>query len=56
MRQVGSNAVVEVSPHRGAFRAFLEEKPVKYIGQLLMYALQFKYRISPCALRAAQAR
>ena len=27
---------------QGAFRAFLEEKPVKYIGQLLMYALQFK--------------
>ncbi|MFQ7454644.1 MAG: hypothetical protein ACLRNQ_28680 [Flavonifractor plautii] len=41
VRQVGSNAVVEEST-QGAFRAFLEEKPVKYIGQLLMYALQFK--------------
>ena len=40
VRQVGSNAVVEEST-QGAFRAFLEEKPVKYIGQLLMYALQF---------------
>lgn len=57
VRQVGSNAVVEEST-QGAFRAFLEEKPVKYIGQLLMYALQFKIqdlslRIEGCTVIAA---
>lgn len=41
LRQAGSNLVIEESP-QGLFRAFLEGKTVKYIGQALMYALQFK--------------
>lgn len=41
LRQAGSNLLIEESP-QGLFRAFLEEKTVKYIGQALMYALQFK--------------
>ena len=41
LRQAGSNLLIEESP-QGLFRVFLEEKTVKYIGQALMYALQFK--------------
>jgi len=41
LRQADTNLVIEESP-AGLFRAFLAEKPVKYLGQALMYALQFK--------------
>ena len=41
LRQAGSNLLIEESP-QGLFRAFLEGKTVRYIGQALMYALQFK--------------
>lgn len=41
IRQIGTNAVIEESAD-GKFRAFLADKSVKYIGHLLMYALQFK--------------
>lgn len=41
LRQAGSNLVIEESSH-GLFREFLEERSVKYLGQALMYALQFK--------------
>jgi len=40
LRQVGSNLVVEESS-QGLFMEYLEEKTVKYLGQVLMYALQF---------------
>ena len=40
LRQAGSNLVIEESP-QGLFREFLEERSVKYLGQGLMYALQF---------------
>lgn len=43
LRQEGTNVVLEESP-AGAFARFLEDKPVKYLGQLIMYALQFKIR------------
>ena len=41
LKQVGSNLVIEEST-QGLFREYLEEKSVKYIGQALMYALQFR--------------
>jgi len=41
LRQVGTNLIIEESP-AGLFRAYLVEKPAKYLGQVLMYALQFK--------------
>lgn len=41
LRQAGSNLLIEESP-QGLFREYLEEKSVKYLGQALMYALQFK--------------
>ncbi len=41
LRQMGSNLAIEESG-QGLFREFLEEKPAKYLGQVLMYALQFK--------------
>ncbi len=41
LRQSGSNLLIEESP-QGLFREYLEEKNVKYLGQALMYALQFK--------------
>lgn len=41
LRQVDTNVVLEESPAGGLVR-FLADKQVKYIGQLLMYALQFK--------------
>lgn len=41
LRQMGSNVLLEESP-AGAFVRFLSDKSVKYIGQLIMYALQFK--------------
>ena len=41
LRQVDTNVVLEESP-AGGFVRFLADKQVKYIGQLLMYALQFK--------------
>lgn len=40
LRQAGSNLVIEESP-QGLFREYLEGKSVKYLGQALMYALQF---------------
>lgn len=40
LRQAGSNLVIEESP-QGLFREYLEGKTVKYLGQALMYALQF---------------
>ena len=43
IRQEGTNAVIEESD-QGQFLLFLEDKPVKYVGQLFMYALQFKIR------------
>ena len=43
LRQVGTNVVLEESP-AGAFVRYLADKEVKYIGQLIMYALQFKIR------------
>lgn len=53
LRQVDTNVVLEESP-TGSFVRFLADKQVKYIGQLLMYALQFKIQdlsayISGCA-------
>lgn len=53
LRQIGTNVVLEESP-AGGFVRFLEDKQVKYIGQLIMYALQFKIQdlsayISGCA-------
>lgn len=41
LRQAGSNLLIEES-HQGLFKEFLEGRAVKYIGQALMYALQFK--------------
>jgi hypothetical protein len=41
LRQIGNNAVLEESPD-GAFVRFLADKQVKYIGQLILYAIQFK--------------
>lgn len=41
LRQEGSNLIVEETS-LGLFRDYLEEKPVKYLGQALMYALLFK--------------
>ncbi len=41
LRQVGTNVILEESPV-GAFVQFLSDKSIKYIGQLIMYALQFK--------------
>ena len=41
LRQVGSNLVIEESS-LGLFKEYLEEKPAKYLGQVLMYALQFR--------------
>ncbi len=41
LRQVGSNLVIEESS-QGLFKEYLEERSVKYLGQALMYALQFK--------------
>lgn len=41
LKQVGSNLVIEESSV-GLFREYLEEKPAKYLGQVLMYALQFR--------------
>ena len=41
VRQMDTNVLVEEStPH--LFLPYLEDKPVKYLGQLLMYAIQFK--------------
>ena len=53
LRQVDTNVVLEESP-TGSFVRFLADKQVKYIGQLLMYALQFKIQdlsayVSGCA-------
>lgn len=53
LRQVDTNVVLEESP-AGGFARFLADKQVKYIGQLLMYALQFKIQdlsayVSGCA-------
>lgn len=41
LRQAGTNLVVEESP-QGLFREFLEGRTVKYLGQGMMYALQFR--------------
>lgn len=41
LKQAGSNLVIEESP-LGLFKEYLEEKPAKYLGQVLMYALQFR--------------
>ncbi len=41
LKQAGSNLLIEESS-QGLFREYLEEKTVKYLGQALMYALQFK--------------
>lgn len=41
LRQAGSNLVVEESS-QGLFQEFLEERTVKYLGQAVMYALQFR--------------
>lgn len=41
LRQAGSNLVIEETS-QGLFRDFLAERPAKYLGQVLMYALQFK--------------
>lgn len=41
LRQAGTNLVVEESS-QGLFREFLEERTVKYLGQAMMYALQFR--------------
>jgi len=41
LKQVESNLVIEESS-QGLFREFLEGKSVKYLGQALMYALQFR--------------
>ncbi|MEJ5964654.1 CorA family divalent cation transporter [Flavonifractor porci] len=43
LRQVDTNVILEEST-AGSFAAFLADKQVKYIGQLIMYALQFKIR------------
>lgn len=40
LRQAGTNLLIEESS-QGLFREFLEGKSVKYIGQVLMYALRF---------------
>lgn len=58
VRQAGSNAVIEETDRR-AFCAFLAEKSVRYVGQLLLYALQFKIRdlsqqVAGCAGRMKQ--
>lgn len=51
LRQVGSNVVLEESP-TGQFQQFLADKQVKYLGQLVMYALQFKIQdLSACIQR-----
>lgn len=41
LRQAGTNVVLEEST-AGSFVRFLADKQIKYIGQLIMYALQFK--------------
>ena len=41
LRQAGTNLVIEESS-QGLFKDFLEERPVKYLGQAVMYALQFR--------------
>lgn len=41
LRQAGTNVVLEEST-AGGFVRFLADKQIKYIGQLIMYALQFK--------------
>ena len=41
LRQAGTNLVLEES-HQGLFQSYLANKPAKYLGQVLMYALQFK--------------
>ena len=43
LRQAGTNLVIEESA-QGLFREFLEERPVKYLGHGLMYAIQFRIR------------
>ncbi|MDD2981145.1 MAG: hypothetical protein PHN80_14405 [Hespellia sp.] len=43
LRQVRTNIIIEES-FRGRFREFLEDKSIKYMGQLIMYALQFRVR------------
>ena len=51
LRQMGSNVVLEESP-TGQFQQFLADKQVKYLGQLVMYALQFKIQdLSACIQR-----
>ena len=41
LRQAGSNLVIEESS-QGLFKEFLEERTVNYLGQAVMYALQFR--------------
>lgn len=41
LRQAGTNLVIEESS-QGLFREFLEGRAVKYLGQGMMYALQFR--------------
>lgn len=41
IRQQDTNVIIEESA-QGRFRAYLEDKTVKYIGHLIMYALRFK--------------
>lgn len=41
LRQAGNNLLIEESA-QGRFREFLDGKTVKYLGQALMYALQFR--------------
>lgn len=41
LRQEGTNLVIEESS-QGLFREFLKQRPVKYLGYGLMYAIQFR--------------
>lgn len=41
IRQAGTSAVVEESS-QGAFLTYLDGRPIKYVGHLMMYALLFK--------------
>jgi len=41
LKQLGSNLLIEESS-QGLFKEYLEERSVKYLGQALMHALQFK--------------
>lgn len=41
LRQMQTNVIVEESAH-GHFFTYLQQKEVKYLGQLILYALQFK--------------